>query len=238
MTINKTIKTIAAVAALAVGAGANAGPVYEYERGAGNFGGAGGEYGFDSIFAQYDTNDQSFTWEVDYAAGNAPREDAGNGSDAATGGWLVINPGGNPKRSDNELAILYFDRSSNSVWAYAYNGLNSSNSWETTEFLGHFENAYQTERDVATLSINVAGINAALETGVQFDTTIGIWLHPAFGGTSANIGENGELTGFSFKDAVWYDTNGEDAVNVAAPATLALLGMGLMGLGARRRKLV
>ena len=221
--MQKRTAIFAALATAAVALSGNAAAtVYEYHNDGGTFGGQNGNYAYDSLYGRYDDLAQDFIWEVDYDG------------IAADGGWLVISDGPNPKAADDQLAILYFDAAENDVWAYAYNGKNNNKSYLTTQFLGYFENAYTTVGTLATLSINVAAINSVLTEGVMFDTSIGIWFHPSYNVTTS-INPDGSLAQFSSSTTVWYDTKNETAI-IPAPATLALLGTGLMLLGAGRRR--
>ncbi|MEM1262795.1 MAG: hypothetical protein AAGH76_10395 [Pseudomonadota bacterium] len=225
------------VVSVALAATAQAGPIYQYDSASPrNFGGGSGA-GYDSISMTYNSMTQDFSFEVDYR------------NLVADGGWLVVSEGPNPKQANDELAILYFDRASENVWAYAYNGLNNSASYLTTDFLGYFGGAYETNGDVASLSINAANINGQLTgSGISFGPKVGIWFHPAFGLSA--VGNEHGLVEYGFRTQGWYDTHNDGhycknerrhggcitVVDVPAPGTLTLLVPGLALLVARRRR--
>jgi hypothetical protein len=225
----KIVKAAVLSAVLAASASASAGIIYDYNRGAGTFGGHSG-LSYDSVNANYDTASEEFSFTVDY-----------NGA-AAEGGWLVISPGANPKNSTEELGIAYFDAASGDAWIYAYNGENNDNSWEETPFLAYFEDAYTTIDGVATLAFDATDINAQLETGFAFGERIGIWFHPSADLTAS--GDSLGLTMFTPRANGWLDTNWDGNCNnpnngcvtaVPEPSSALLLGLGLGVMGLRRR---
>ena len=75
---------------------------------------------FDSINASFNTSTNRFVWNVMFS------------NQVTDGDTLAISPGANPKGHAGELASLYFDFSNGSprVNAFAYNGVNASNSWQ------------------------------------------------------------------------------------------------------------
>ncbi len=226
---NSLAKPAALALMLAASANASATVIYEYNRGAGTFGGNSG-LSYDSVNATYNTATEEFSFTVDY-----------DGT-AADGGWLVISPGPNPKRSDDELGIAYFDATSGGVWIYGYNGLNNNNSWQETDFLGYFDGAYSTVDGIATLAFDATDVQGGLDTGFEFGMEIGIWFHP-----SANLTATGDdegLTSFIARQNGWLDTNFDgncDNPNtgcitaIPEPNSMLLAAMGVGVMGLRRR---
>lgn len=219
----KKITQAAALAALLAGsATASAGMLYEYERGAGNFGGQSG-MSYDSISASYNTYSEEFAFTVDY-----------NGQEA-DGGWLVVSPGPNPKGITSELGIAYFDAASGNVWLYAYNGANNNASYQETDFLGFFEGAYTTSNGVGTLAFDATDAQAGLETGFAFGENIGIWFHPSLG--TNMVGDEEGLNQYTYTAQGWYDSRNESAngTQIPEPSSMLLAGLGLGVMGLRRR---
>lgn len=226
----KLITLLALVTFLMGSASASAGLMFNYDRGAGVFGGNSG-LSYDSVNATYDQGTEDFSFTVDY-----------NGA-AAEGGWLVISPGPNPKNSDRELGIAYFDAASGNTWIYAYNGLNNNASYQTMQYLGFFEDSYTTVNGVASLAFNASSFSGQLDTGFSFGNRIGIWFHP-----SANLnvnGDSGGLDGFHASSNGWLDTNNDGDCNnpntgcvttVPEPATWLLFAAGAGLLVTTRRR--
>lgn len=219
----KKITQAATLAALLAGsATASAGVLYEYNRGAGNFGGSTG-MSYNSISTSYNTFNDEFSFSVDY-----------NGQ-AADGGWLVVSPGPNPKGVTDELGIAYFDAATGDVWLYAYNGENNNASYQSTDFLGYYAGAYSTDGSVGTLAFDATDANAMLETGFAFGAELGVWFHPSLG--TNMVGDANGLDSYTFASQGWWDTRDltTNGTQIPEPSSMLLAGLGLGIMGLRRR---
>jgi hypothetical protein len=90
------------------------------------------------------------------------------------GFWMVLNNGGNPKGLERQLAILYGDLRSNKITVYAYNGMNSASSFQSSTAQGINSPILIGTFDMGgTLSnrdpFSFTGVNNGRATGFRFD---------------------------------------------------------------------
>ena len=153
---------------------------------------------------------------------------------------LAINNGPNPKGHGGEMALIYFDASGAQpvISVYAYNGMNTQTSWEdggladgiqpTDAILNSIANADLFSN--ISVTIDAAGnkhFSFSMDadeimnhnplygpdnewSGVSFDDTIGMWLHPVRG-LDTSYDNDGFLTQWSVEDQSYYDTSNQPA---------------------------
>lgn len=174
------------------------------------------------------TNEFSFSLVID---------DPTNGK-TSEGFTVAINNGPNPKGHGGEMALFYFDASGANpiVTAYAYNGANTQTSWNdgsaasgtqpadkivsslnanspftsitsTIDADGNHVFSFTMDASVIVDHIPTYG-NPADWTGLTFDESIGIWLHPSADITSS-YGQDGFLTSWGYGSKGWYDTSNQ-----------------------------
>ncbi len=229
------IRSSAAVAALTLAAGAASAAVFQYTNTGGSFGGSGGS--FSGITATYNTTSEQVSWVVESGTRNGS---------LMTGAWLVLNDGPNPKSADvNELAIFYMDFVNDRLAVYAYNGQNNADSWMNPGvFLGDYSGGLINSGASQGFSLDATNINdpdPAVPNdgdgwqGVGFGASIGVWFHPVWD-LDASYETTGEIARWDFHRQSWLDFSFGDTTMMSEPGQLALLGLGLLGLAASRRR--
>lgn len=236
---------------------AQASDLFQYDR-TGPGGGAGGnllEY-FELVYTD-DGATQRLSATLDFTS-----EIVRGGTEG--GFWLVVSDGENPKSQIGEYAILYGDLNNNRITAFEYNGNNSADSIvDPGNQLEIFSNAMtytdaNNSDGIVTFDLDVTSINMANLggdwDGVSFGEKIGVWFHfganltPTYANGNA---ASGQLTNFHLPHQGYVDfANGNskqcddlppdfpgcDPVTVSEPGSVALLGLGLVGLAAYRRR--
>lgn len=163
------------------------------------------------------------------------------------GGWFVLSPGGDPRDTADQLAILYMDFDSGRISAYRYDGMlgtNGISSFRNEDlFIGSFENAVETSVEDGVLSFAISDFDvssiqlasdAADYTGVAFGEEIGIWLHLAILREIA-FGEDGRLEALRLGALASFDLPNGNALATPLPGAAVFVLTGLAGFAAARR---
>lgn len=222
--------TICVVAAILLTVGSAQATVYQYT--VNNPGGSDAAGNVSSIVSTYDDVNEVFNWEYTI------EDVAGALSD---GFWLAVSPGPNPKGSRGELALIYGDVDAGVATVYEYSGNNDGLSYSNPgNYIGTFaltSSDNGTSSRTVSFGFSVAAINAlnlsADWLGIQYGPLLGYWFHPTLG-TSFTYNNN-EITAFSYHAQGWVDTSNQGTTEVPEPATMLLLGAGLLGVARRRR---
>lgn len=163
------------------------------------------------------------------------------------GGWFVLSPGGDPRDTTDQLAILYMDFDSGRISAYRYDGRLGSNGIASFRdddlFIGSFDNAVQTSVVDGLLSFDISDLDvssiqtatdAADYTGVGFGEEIGIWLHLSILRDIA-FAEDGRLEAFRTGALASFDLPTGNALATPIPGAALFVVTGLAGMVAGRR---
>lgn len=225
-------KQLLAIATLSFAGQALAGPVYSFTDNDAYTGGPTGDV-IDSLSTTWDVDNQIFTWNTTFTDSEIDSF------------WLVVNDKDNPKQVDsNELVIMYGDLTEQKVYTYVYNGANNANSYQTSQLLQTDPlNVVGNSINFTIDATNINNANVQMGSATNADPyrglvvgpeSIGIWFHVAKGSTVAAV--DGQLIDYSFQQQGWYDRANLALVEVPEPGSMALMGFGLLGLGAIRKR--
>jgi len=147
---------------------------------------------------------------------------------------VALNDGDNPKGYPGEMAMLYFDASGSdpAVTIYGYNGLNAYSSYADGSSASGtqapdkiasslvdadmFDYITVTENPDGTRTLEFSMDASAVInhdpaygdgsdwSGVAFDDTIGVWLHP-MSNLDTEYGSDGFLSDWNYSASGWYD---------------------------------
>lgn len=225
-------KQLLAIAALSFSSQVLAGPVYSFTDNNAYTGGPTGDV-IDSLSTTWDVDNEIFTWNTTFTDSEIDSF------------WLVVNDKDNPKQVDsNELVIMYGDLTEQKVYTYVYNGANNANSYQSSQLLQ--TDPLNVVGNSINFTIDATNINNAwvpMGSAANADPyrglvvgpeSIGIWFHVAKGSTVATT--DGRIDNYSFQQQGWYDRANLALVEVPEPGSMALMGLGLLGLGAVRKR--
>ena len=255
-TMKKTLITMMCVGTVATVANAD---VYQWDWSADVDGTSGlnmngGE--FESIHAQFDSDTDRFLWQVTFAnqitdgytlaVNNGPNP-KGHAGELAL---IYFDASGNNVRVSG-----YAYNGLNSFTSYydgaPQGGVQSPDMIFASNPLGNASLVLQASvqdvgsKRVMTLEMDASSINGHMPaspgpegpsewTGVAFDEMLGLWMHP-LKGMQTQYDQDGALTHLSYDRQGWFDGNNFETTVVPAPGAIALLGLGGVIAGRRRR---
>ena len=207
---------------------------------------------FDSLSTTFNHSNNRLTFSVTF-------------SDQVTKGFtLAMNGGPNPKGHGGEMALFYFDANNIGaprLTACNYNGQNNVTSWEdgdgvaagnqtpdlvqsNIESIAGNSVSADNSGGKLTLSFSIDASTvighdpeygiAADWTGAKFANAFGIWMHP-FRTFNADY-DNGNIDDLNTGQQGWFDGSYLETTLVPLPSAAAMAGVGIFGLGLRRRR--
>ena len=163
-----------------------------------------------------------------------------------SGGWFALTPGGDPRATNDQIAIFYMDFGTGRVSAYRYDGTLGTNGILTYRqddlFITSYADAVQTTVTDGvldfSLDLDVAAVQLASDaegyTGAAFADEIGIWLHLSVL-RGITFDADGRVTSFASGPLASFDLPRSPADAVPLPGAVVFALTGLGGIAAARR---